>query len=236
MAAEYIDALLALQAIDMKIRDFKSRLELLPTEMKRLVERRTELENGIAAADNAVRKLELEIKSQESAIENLNAEISKLRQQSAIVRKNNEYQAMLAAVESNQKQIGAAEERVIELLDELEAAKKRARTVRSENEAAGRDIRSELEELVSFGGRIREELKRLEASRPGAIRGISSVLLNRYTTLLGGRNAGAPVVKVENGSCGHCHMRVTAQTLSELRKNGTGVCDTCQHIIYNPEE
>ena len=236
MASEQIEALLALQAIDMKIRDYKARLETLPIEMKRLVAERAELENGIAAADNAVKKLELEIRKNESDIENLNAEINRLRQQSAMVRKNNEYQAMLAAVETNKQKISEAEERVITLLDEVEAAKETARSVRSRNESSARDLRAELEELVNFGGTVKEELKRLEASRPGAIRGVGAALLSRYTTLLGGRNAGAPLVKVENGSCGHCHMRVTSQTLSELRRNGSAICDTCQHIIYDPQE
>jgi len=40
------------------------------------------------------------------------------------------------------------------------------------------------------------------------------------------------VVKVENNCCGHCHMKVTLQTLNQLSKGEIENCDNCQHILY----
>ena len=50
-----------------------------------------------------------------------------------------------------------------------------------------------------------------------------------------GKNAGAPLVKIENGICGNCHLRVTPQAMNAIQKGVVTYCDNCQHIIYDEE-
>ena len=100
-----LNSLLALQELDLKLRNLEARLKMLPKEMKSLIVKRDELLAGTAAAADKVRKIELAIKDTEGKIAGIEEENRKLQQQSSLVKKNTEYQAMLAAIENNKKKV-----------------------------------------------------------------------------------------------------------------------------------
>ena len=65
--------------------------------------------------------------------------------------------------------------------------------------------------------------------------GIDADVLGRYGALLGGRNPTVPVVALDGESCGNCHLAITPQTINVLKRGDVGVCDNCQHFIYDAE-
>ncbi len=232
MPAKWVTTLLALQANDLRVRDLEQRLELIPKEMLNLKAKRDKAVADTQQAAEAARKFERAAKAAESEIARLNDESAKLRQQSAMVKKNNEYQAMLNTVALNQKKISELESKVIELLDRFEEGKKAYRRIRTENEAIARDARAEFEELSSFVDDLKNEIERLKKERPSLCSTIETSLEQRYNALLKGKNAGAPLVAVDGGICGHCHLRVTPQAMNGIAKGAVTVCDNCQHLIY----
>ena len=125
MPAKWVQSLLKLQANDLRIRDLEQRMKLLPSEMNALKAKRDQLVASTSAAAEAAHKVEREIKSAESEIARLTDESRKLQQQSAMVKKNTEYQAMLNTVALNKNRIGKLEGDVIELLDKFEEEKAR---------------------------------------------------------------------------------------------------------------
>ena len=233
MAVIWLENLLKLQALDLRLRDLETRLQLLPREMQDMVAKRDALAASTKAAQDAVRKIELAVRSGESGIESLQKENLKLQQQSALVKNNKEYQAMLAAVEQNKVKIGDLEEKTLLLMDELDAARKNAVKVANDNAAATSALKAEFDELFAFSGEVKKEIAKLKAERPDHLRDIGAEVLRQYSTLLGGKKPTAPVVPVENGSCGNCFLKVTPQTLNQLKKGEVAVCDNCQHFIYD---
>lgn len=232
MAARWAEALLKLQTIDLRIRELETRLALLPKEMETLKGKRDAAVAEVAAAANAAKKIELNRKSVESEIEKLNGENKKLQQQSSMVKKNTEYQAMLGTIALNNKKIGELESRELELMDEFEAAKKAYRKLRQNNEAAVNAIRAEFDELVAFAGDLKKEIAQLKAERPADVRGVDAETLARYNRLLNAKDGIAPLVKVENEICGSCHLRVTRQAMTNMQKGAVTSCENCMHFIY----
>jgi len=232
MAARWAESLLKLQAVDLKIRELETRLALLPKEMGELKTKRDAAVAAVNDAATAAKKIELARRTAESEIEALNAENKRLQQQSAMVKKNNEYQAMLGTVALNTKKIGDLESRVLELMDKFEEAKKAYRHVKQDNEATVNALRAEFEELVSFAGDLKKEIADLKANRSEDIQGVDRDTLARYRQLLNGKDGIAPLVKVENEICGGCHLRVTRQTMTNLQKSGVTSCENCMHLIY----
>ena len=230
-----VDSLLALQEVDLKIRDMESRLKLLPKEMQSLIDRRDALLKDTASAADRARQVELEAKNTENAIAGLEAENRKLQQQSGMVKKNAEYQALLSAVETNRKKIGELEEKTLLLFDELETARARAAKVREDNAQTIRNIKSEFDELFAFSKTVETELARLKKERPDRLCGIDPETLSLYTRLLNAKNVRTPVSKVEAGVCGNCHLRVTPQCLNHLKRDRLAVCDNCQGLLYLDE-
>lgn len=232
MAARWAEALLKLQTIDLRIRELETRLALLPKEMETLKGKRDAAVAEVATAANAAKEIELNRKSVESEIEKLNGENKKLQQQSSMVKKNTEYQAMLGTIALNNKKIGELESRELELMDEFEEAKKAYRKLRQNNEAAVNAIRAEFDELVAFAGDLKKEIAQLKAERPADVRGVDAETLARYNRLLNAKDGIAPLVKVENEICGSCHLRVTRQAMTNMQKGAVTSCENCMHFIY----
>ena len=232
MAARWAEALLNLQRVDLKIRELEARLALLPKEMTELKNKRDAAVAEVNAAASAAKKIELERKGVESEIEKLNAENKRLQQQSAMVKKNTEYQAMLGTIALNEKKVGDLESRELELMDRFEEARKAYRKIRQDNEAAVNAIRAEFDELVAFAGDLKKEIAQLKEERPADIRGVDGETLARYNRLLAGKDGIAPLVRVENEICGSCHLRVTRQALTNMQKGAVTSCENCMHFIY----
>ena len=232
MAARWAEALLKLQSVDLKIRELEARLALLPKEMTELKNKRDAAVAEVNAAASAAKKIELERKGVESEIEKLNAENKRLQQQSAMVKKNTEYQAMLGTIALNEKKVGDLESRELELMDRFEEARKAYRKIRQDNEAAVNAIRAEFDELVAFAGDLKKEIAQLKEERPADIRGVDGETLARYNRLLAGKDGIAPLVRVENEICGSCHLRVTRQALTNMQKGAVTSCENCMHFIY----
>ncbi|HCH87344.1 MAG TPA: hypothetical protein DFL85_17785 [Lentisphaeria bacterium] len=232
MAARWAEALLKLQRVDLKIRELEARLALLPKEMTELKNKRDAAVAEVNAAASAAKKIELERKGVESEIEKLNVENKRLQQQSAMVKKNTEYQAMLGTIALNEKKVGDLESRELELMDRFEEARKAYRKIRQDNEAAVNAIRAEFDELVAFAGDLKKEIAQLKEERPADIRGVDGETLARYNRLLAGKDGIAPLVRVENEICGSCHLRVTRQALTNMQKGAVTSCENCMHFIY----
>ena len=232
MALPNLNSILDLQQCDVRLRGLEMRLKMIPKELDAIIALRDKLNGATTAAAEKVKKAELAIKADESRIQALNAESEKLRQQSALVKKNTEYQALLATVAQNKEKIGKIEESLLIRFDEVEELKKDAEKVKRANAVELRSARAEFEELLAFSKTCKEEIEKLKASRPALAANVSSELLSRYERILKGRDSGNPVVKVENNCCGHCHMKVTLQTLNQLSKGDLESCDNCQHILY----
>ena len=235
MAPVWLNALLKLQEVDLRKRDLETRLALLPKEMNALIAKRDALRGETAAAIEALRKAESAIKGHESAIEALQEENRRLQQQTALVKKNNEYQAMLASIETNRKRVGDHESEIILLLDEAEKLRAAARRVKTENDAAIRNLKSEFDELYAFSGEVKREIAQLAARREECLRGVDADVLRRYQQLLAGRGGGAPVARLDGGSCSNCHLKVIPQSANLLQKGEVIFCDNCQHFLYDPE-
>ncbi|MBE6359148.1 MAG: hypothetical protein E7057_07880 [Lentisphaerae bacterium] len=227
-----LEALLILQDADMRRKGMEQRLLLLPKEMDAILARKGKLEAETAAAAELLKKEELSIKQCENEIARLTADSQKLQQQSALVKKNNEYQAMLGQIADNKRKIGEIEETLLEKFDNVAQLRENAEKIRRENALKLRNARTEFEELLAFSKTVKAEIAKSITDRPALAANVRDELLTVYNRLLKGKDNSAPLTKLDNGCCGNCHMRVTMQTLNELSKGKIEHCDSCQHLLY----
>ncbi len=231
MAAKWAEALLAVQKLDLRMRDIRARLALLPEERNKLIARGRAAQARREESRKELKETELGIKKAESEIARLNEVIAKLRQQSASIRKNDEYQAMLVEIAGNQGRISELESSVIEALDRVEELRRKVSTVTAEVEATLKGVKEEIGELETFATELKAEYLQLQQEAAAAGKEIESSILSRYQLLLK-KGQGAPVVPIENDICGNCHLRITPQTLNSARKGVVTACDNCMHLIY----
>ncbi len=234
MTAKWAELLLLLQNVDLKIRELKKRLALLPAERKRLTEKLESLQHDREEASKQLKSIELAIKNAESEIASHQQAVTKLQQQSAMVKKNSEYQAMLSQIAALKIKIGDLESTILEKYDEQEAAKLKVQAVNTEVDSAMRSTRAEIAELDEFAVEIKKDIEEKTAEREKLSAGVEKTLLSRYNQLLS-RGQGMPLASAAGGICKNCNLRLTPQTLNEARQGKVTYCDNCMHIIYFEE-
>lgn len=227
---EWVKNLLELQEVDMRIKAMEKRLELIPGER---TSRKSEIKD--AEAELKVKREELnrnsmEIKKIESEVRQRNDAASRLSQQSNMVKKNTEYQALLKEIADVKAAVSELETREIELLDKVEEDNAAYREIEKQYKVRMQSCHDEMTELDQMVSEINEELAKLKAARAPFVSKLEADVLNIYNRLL--PKAGQPLVMVTAGNCGHCHMKLIPQTLHNVQKGAVTICDQCAHLLY----
>jgi predicted nucleic acid-binding Zn-ribbon protein len=231
MSNEWLNDLLRLQETDMRIRKLTTRLDMIPSEI-------TKIDNEIAhdkelldKAKNSGDSLSLEIKSVESDIMAQNDIIDKLQKQSVMVKKNDEYKALMSEIETARRKIGDLETRELELMDKIDEVKQEWRRLEKIHADKKTELEAEKADLLELEKRLKKEIEQVSAERPPLEREVDDDVLGIYTRLLD-KGVGQPLVPVHNGVCGNCHLQLTPQTVNRARKAEKVNCENCGHLLY----
>ena len=228
---QWIESLLALQKVDMRIINLNLRLKMIPVEINKLKEKQQEVENKLANAKTASQKTSLDLKQTESAIAEINKKIEQLQQQSSLVKKNTEYQAMLSQIEGYKEKISEHETQMLLLYDQDEENREKFKETEKEFKAEKSSISDDITELKELAGEVQTEIKELLASRPPLESKVDTDVLSQYKRLLKGQKA--PLAKVTTaGICSSCHLKITPQTMTETKKGAVVYCDNCSCLLY----
>lgn len=231
MTAIWAENLLKLQALDLEIRNLKLRLTMIPKEAENLQMQIAKIEGKVKIAKEAKAAHERELKQTEAEIADLNDKIGKLQTQSALVKKNTEYQAMLGSIAMLKKSISDLESKQLELMDKLSADDRAIRKAITDVKPETAGLREELKELSELFKDVKKRGRELLAKRPELRSMVDSEVLGRYEQILQ-KNNSIPLTAIETDKCGNCHLRLTPQTLNQARAGAITYCDNCMHIIY----
>ena len=228
---QWIESLLALQKVDMRIINLHLRLKMIPSEITKLKEKKENTESSLAEAKISMQKTGLDIKQTESAIAEINTRIEQLQQQSSLIKKNTEYQAMLSQIDTQKGKISELETTMLLLFDQDEENKEKLKEIKKEFEAEKSAISEEIDELTELSGEVKTEIKQLMDSRPPLEARVDSTVLAQYKRLLKAQKA--PLAKVNSaGICSSCHLKITPQTMTETKKEAVVYCDNCSCLLY----
>ncbi len=225
--------ILTLQQYDMRMRDLETKYRSIPQERTRLREELQAAADVVKTAREELLKQETAYKKLEAAIAELNDKNRKTQTQSAMVKKNAEYQAMMADIEATRGKISDLETEEIERIDRIDAAKKRLAEAEREYVAAERQTKEELADFDGLVETIKEEVLKIKADKKNFVKVVELNVLNAYRNILE-KDKGRPVVPITNGSCAHCLLKVTPQLSNQAKKGELVFCDNCSHILYDP--
>src|ERR1700691_4794265 len=141
-----IDKMLELQLADQEIRKLRDEVAALPKRMavieQKLAGTKVHLEKVRAAAkgDEANRK------KFEATVKDLQGKISKYRDQSLDVKTNEQYKALLHEIQFAEQEIRLNEDRILEVMVNVEARDKEVKAAEAELKAEMAEIEKEKEE------------------------------------------------------------------------------------------
>ena len=233
---DVIEKLLTLQDRDQRLRSFQSELAHLPEERKT---RERQIADSAAQLDLAkvrAREIEIEKRNLEMEARTKRDTIARYRQQQLQTRKNEEYAALAHEIEAAEKAIIALEDRELDLMEDLEKLTPQIAT-------AGKDACRRAQQTPTPPRQLSKARKSNLETRIADLRNEHELLakaldedvLELYLRLFKTKH-GTAVATLEHEVCMGCHMKVTAQTVVQVRAAKEIVhCPQCGRILYMPE-
>jgi len=226
-----IEKLLILQARDTKRLDLESEIKLIPGEIEAVEKKILAEKTAIEDARAELKSLESNKKIIETEIGSAQATLARYKTQQSLVRKNDEYQALGQQIETAEAGIGALEEKELGVMFAIDEAKLKfaAAEKNLKDNIAGHEARISM---------FRDREKNLIAELAGARAEVSAARepLDELTLRLYDRIAAVSqpaVAAVRGGNCGGCHLKVSGENESSVRKGeALTICDQCGRIIY----
>lgn len=225
--------LLDVQELDLEIDRLLHRRSTLP-ELQRYRLTQEEIDAitaQIETAGAALRQIELETDKAEGELELLE---TKLKEHETRLfaggMSARETEHMRLEVQGLHGQKGASEERVLGLLDRLDPARSEIEVL-NEQRAELVTEKAELEAFITTEWRqIDAELARKEERKREAVAPVPPDLVELYEQLRQTKE-GVAIGRLEEGTCGGCHMLLSPAEVVEATKTSPPRCVHCRRIL-----
>jgi predicted nucleic acid-binding Zn-ribbon protein len=229
-----IENLLRLQEADKEIRRLQDEIAELPKRVAaiehKLADTKAQLENAqtVVKADEATRR------KHETTISDLRGKISKYRDQSLDVKTNDQYKALLHEIQFAEKEIAAAEDKILELMLNADTRDKQVKAAQADLKAEAAEIEKEKADARQVTAEDEKQLTDWRAKRDQMRAAVNEDLLRHYERVSKFRGTG--ISEVRDHKCIACQVMLRPQTYNDVRTGQqTVVCDSCQRILYfNP--
>jgi predicted nucleic acid-binding Zn-ribbon protein len=228
-----LEGLIQLQQLESTIAEARARIVAHP-------QRLADAENRLAEAQRIVDDASHRLKDAQEARRALEKDaavyqgrLTKFKDQLSAVKTNREYQAMQHEIETAQKDLGAAEEKVLERMieiDELTAAVKQAEAAQA---AQKKVIDAEKTAMVAELAVIEKTLAETTAARAALVASLEPRLMSLFEQVAKVRKGVAVTTATRDGLCSVCHVRLRPPVFQQVRHNDSVVqCESCQRILY----
>ena len=229
-----IDKLLELQIADKEIRRLRDEVAALPKRVAVIEQKLAGTKAHLEKARTAAKGDEADRKKFEANIKDLQGKISKYRDQSLDVKTNEQYKAILHEIQFAEQEIRLNEDRILEVMVNVETREKEVKAAEAELKAETAEIEKEKEEARKVTAEDQKKLAEWNAKRDALRHGISEDILRHYERVAKFRGNG--LAEVLDHKCMGCQVMLRPQTYNEVR-NGEKVmvCESCSRIYYfNP--
>lgn len=226
-----VEALLALQEDDLKIREIEEQIRALDPQLAEFDKRRAQATAAIARAEAAVQAEEKKQREIQGRLAQHRQMQERNLHQLEDVKRMREATAATAQVEATRRMMAEDESELAILgrrLHEMSAQVALSKQSLSELEEAQRSARPEIEEKRSA---LQVQLDDAKRDRNGRAASVSRPMLGKYDRIRGKR--AQALYPLRGGSCGHCDTAVPLQRRNIMAGNGQiEVCEACGVLLY----
>ena len=226
-----VEALLALQVDDLKIREIESQIRALDPQLAEFDKRREQVLAALA-------KAEIALATEEKKRGELQARLAQHKQmqernlhQLDDVKRMREATAATAQVESTRRLMAEDESEIAILgrrITEMSAAVASSRQALSDLEEQQKAARPEIEAKRAS---LKSELDSARRDRDGRAGSVSRPMLGKYDRIRGKREQA--LYPLRGGSCGNCDTSIPLQRRNIMAGSGDiEVCEACGVLLY----
>lgn len=228
-----IEKLLILQDRDNRRLAIEGQLARIPVETAELAHKIQEERDGLAAADMELKTLEVRRNALDQDVKSREERIRKYKNQQLDVKKNEEYQALTHEIATLEEEIGRLEEDEIALMLEIDSKKEAFATEAAERQRRVALFEEGIGSLREREKTMKEGLAEAQTETASAEKEVDPAFRDRYTHIRGRGIRFPIVVPLQDHKCGGCHLRVSGEVETEVRRKTAPVsCDSCGRMLY----
>jgi uncharacterized protein len=224
-----------LQSLDQKISALEKEVASLPKHIA-VIEKTLESHVRKLEADRAAlvanqkdrKKLEGDIQVHEQ-------KISKLRDQMAGAKTNEQYRAFQHEIEFVEKEIRKAEDRILELMSESEPLDANVKKAEIALKQEKQSVEAEKNQARERTAADQAQLDLLRAERAQAVANLAPAVVKEYERIRK-KWHGTVIAEATGGRCSACQIVVRPQHMQDLKKGEQLMtCENCgRFLFYNP--
>ncbi len=232
-----ISRLIELQEVDLRLHDVQARLDALPRRVVEANRRREAARRDLAESKTALINSLKDRKTFEMDVQSWKDKVKKYKDQTAQIKSNEAYKALLHEIEMAEAEIAKAEDRLLDCMmagEEYEVRVKNGERTLKEVEK-GAEV--ELAQIKAENDSATRQKAALDAERRGAAAGVDENLLDNYHRIAK-KHGGAALAEVKEEICTLCGVKVRPHTFQEMRRPGNEEiyhCESCTRILYYVE-
>lgn len=224
--------LIALQDLELKIAGLQKQLSNIPTLIENLEKElrrvREDYEHLVARA----KELANQKRTLEGQVDLSRSKLSRLKDQLMTVKTNKEYTAMLHEIQMAEDQIRSEEDRILEIMEEMERKDKELQGAESAMKTKSAELEGKIRAAGDSAPMLEAELEKLRQQKSETEVLISPELLARYRRIAEVRK-GIALAEAKDELCSVCHVRIRPQVFAELlRTDHIHSCDSCSRILF----
>jgi predicted nucleic acid-binding Zn-ribbon protein len=228
-----LERLIELQQFDSTIADARSKVAAHPQRLADADVRLAEADTLVEAAAQRLKDNQEARRALEKDAAVYQGRLTKFKDQLSAVKTNREFTAMQHEIETAQKELGAAEEKVLERMVEADALTAELKKAEAARTALRKAVETEKAAIASEVTAVEEALVKAVAARDALVAGLEPRLVGLFEQVAKARKGVALSLATRDGLCAECHVRLRPLVFQQARANSAIVqCDHCQRILY----
>ena len=233
---EKITGLIQLQDCDNRIREIIKKRNEGPSRIKELEAELNSLEKRFQEDNERLELLQKDRRQIEEDLQQIENKVEKSEIKLTGIKSNKEYKAVLKEIDDLNHSRLATEEKVLQLMEEIEDLERRCTDNRAQEADMRKKFETERDEILKEIKDLDMELEDFEKQRNLISKTIDEDLLKRYI-FLKERKEGQAIGPVISGVCQVCHMGIPPQKFNELiGGHDLLTCPNCNRMIYWGED
>jgi hypothetical protein len=228
---EQLEKLIRLQELDRETDRLTHKLAEIAPQIE-------ETRQHLAAAERALEEGKARVegarKGRRTAEKDLEMQIEKRRkfqEQQSKVKTNKEYQALMGELETLKVVETAAEDRILEIMEEQAEAERLLPGLTAEVGREKVEFKEKERVLRAVEEKLRGELAAAEEARAGVVAALEPEALQTYQRIA--KLRGSAVAEVREEFCMGCRTKVTSQNFMDAMRNDRILhCPHCHRILF----
>jgi uncharacterized protein len=227
--------LIALQDLELKIVSLQKQASEIPGKVRAM---ETELQRIGAEHDARVvhsKELANHRRTFEGQVDLAKTKLSRLKDQLMAVKTNKEYTAMLHEIQMAEEQIRGEEDKILEIMEEMEVTEKALKKDEQEMHKQSAEFQESIRVIKESAPLLEAELAGLREKKALMESNVGAELLSRYRRIAEARK-GVALAEAKDELCSACHVRIRPQMYADLlRTENIQSCDSCSRILFSRE-